>query len=373
MTTVSLLVGIGGAAAPSTAAMLAPIETREIHGETEAFADRLLELINGGALAIMISIGHRTGLFDALAELGEASAAELALVAGLDAQYVREWLGAMVVGRVVVHDGTRYSLPDAHAASLCRMGASNLAVLTQYLCALARVEDGLVERLREGSGAHECAEQRLREITIEERSQSLGPELESSILPLVPGLLDRMRLGLEVLELDCGDGELLLQLAARFPRSRFHGLERSAEAVVRARTQARERGLHNVSFAQHDAAALGLEHYGRYDLIASFDAIQAQRDPAAMLASIAESLAPAGVYLMQHPISSGHHGGDVGLPLGPLMYTIACMRSTSVAWGRERTGALLADAGFASVEVHQLEHDLKNDFYVCRRSADELW
>lgn len=172
---------------------------------------------------------------------------------------------------------------------------------------------------------------------------------ESSILPLIPGLLDRMRLGLEVLELDCGDAQLLLQLAARFPRSRFHGLERSAEAITRAQMQARERGLHNVTFEQHDAAELGLEHYGRYDLIARFDTSQAQRD---MLTTIAESLAPGGVYLM---------------------YTIASMRSPNVAWGREQTGAMLAAAGFASVEVHQLEHDLQNDLYVCRRGADELW
>lgn len=366
--------------------MLAPTELRVTYGETEGFTDRLLELINGGALAIMISIGHRTGLFDALIELGEVSSTELALATGLDARYVREWLGAMVVGRIVEHHAkpATYSLPDAHAAALCRKSGANLATLTQYLCVLAQVEDQIVECFRHGGGVPESGYPRVRAIAAEDSKQSMLPELESAILPLVPGLIDRMRLGIEVLELGCGRAPTLLQLAERFPRSRFHGVDSSTEALAWARNQARERGLRNLSFEQRDSAELGLEHYGRHDLITTFDAINEQRDVAATLAMIAESLAPGGVYLMQNIASSGHHVGDIGLPLGPLMYTLSCMRCVSVslarggaglgtAWGRERTEAMLAVAGFASVAVHQLEHDLQNDYYVCRRSADELW
>ena len=35
----------------------------------EAFAERMLTFLNYGALALMTSIGHRTGLFDAMAGL----------------------------------------------------------------------------------------------------------------------------------------------------------------------------------------------------------------------------------------------------------------------------------------------------------------
>ena len=47
-------------------------------GRAEAFAGRMLDLLNGGALAVMISVGHRTGLFDALRETGAATSQELA-------------------------------------------------------------------------------------------------------------------------------------------------------------------------------------------------------------------------------------------------------------------------------------------------------
>lgn len=66
-----------------------------------AFADRLLTMLNHGGLCLMISIGHRTGLFDAMKGMTPATAEEIAARAGLNERYVREWLGAMVTGRVV--------------------------------------------------------------------------------------------------------------------------------------------------------------------------------------------------------------------------------------------------------------------------------
>jgi hypothetical protein len=36
---------------------------------SEAFAERMIGVLNAGALALMTSLGHRTGLFDAMAGL----------------------------------------------------------------------------------------------------------------------------------------------------------------------------------------------------------------------------------------------------------------------------------------------------------------
>jgi hypothetical protein len=35
-------------------------------------------------------------------------------------------------------------------------------------------------------------------------------------------------------------------------------------------------------------------------------------------------------------------------------------------WGRETALAYFNDAGFGDVEVHELEHDIQNYYYVCR-------
>ena len=88
----------------------------------EAFAERMLDMLNSGALMVMTSVGHRTGLLAALAEADAATSEELADSAGLNERYVREWLGAMTVGRIVEHDpvALTYRLPPEHAASLTR-------------------------------------------------------------------------------------------------------------------------------------------------------------------------------------------------------------------------------------------------------------
>lgn len=371
--------------------MQAPLPTPTTHDDIDAFSERLLELINGGALALMISIGHRTGLFDTLAERPPTTCAQLAAAAGLHPRYVREWLGAMVVGGIVEHQvsampeqGT-YTLPDAHAASLCRKaGAANMAVFTQYIGLLGGVEDDIVDCFRRGGGVPYAKYPRFHEVMAEDSGQSVLPVLESEILPLIPGLVDRLRLGIEVLDLGCGRGRALMLLAERFPRSRFRGIDASVEAIAWAREQADARGLDNLEFEVVDAAALGAESVGQYDLITTFDAIHDQRDPALVLANIAGALAPGGTYLMQEIATSGHHHGDIGHPLGPTLYTISCMHCMTVslaeggaglgaAWGRELAMRMLGEAGLRAVEIHQLDHDLQNEYYVCRRAADERW
>jgi hypothetical protein len=55
----------------------------------EEFAERMIDLLNGGSLALMTSIGHRTGLFDVMADLPPSTPAQIADVANLNERYVR--------------------------------------------------------------------------------------------------------------------------------------------------------------------------------------------------------------------------------------------------------------------------------------------
>ena len=70
--------------------------------KASTFADTLLTALNHGALCLMVSIGHRTGLFDVMRTLPPSTSEDIARAAGLHERYVREWLGAMVTGRVVL-------------------------------------------------------------------------------------------------------------------------------------------------------------------------------------------------------------------------------------------------------------------------------
>ncbi len=36
-------------------------------------------------------------------------------------------------------------------------------------------------------------------------------------------------------------------------------------------------------------------------------------------------------------------------------------------WGREKARDLLGKAGFEKIQIHQLDHDIQNDYYVIRK------
>jgi hypothetical protein len=170
----------------------------------EAFAGRMLDMLNGGALMVMTSVGHRTGLFDALAELDGATSGELAGAADLDERYVREWLGAMTAGRIVELDPEtgRYSLPVEHAAWLTRAASpDNLAVTAQWIPTLSVVEDDIVACFREGGGVPYERFHRFHDVMAEESAQTVLSVLFTHILPLVPGMAERLEEGVSVLDL----------------------------------------------------------------------------------------------------------------------------------------------------------------------------
>jgi len=354
------------------------VTTREIDQvKAEAFAERMLGTLNEAAVALMTSVGHRTGLFDAMAGLAPSTSGEIAAAAGLEERYVREWLGAMVTGGIVEHDpeGGTYVLPPEHAAWLTRAATpDNIAVTAQWIPLLGSVEDGIVESFREGGGVPYSAFLRFHEVMAEESAQTVVAALTGSILPLVPGLTDRLEAGIDVLDLGCGSGRALTLMARTYPKSRFTGYDISEEGIARAREGAQ--GLGNVRFEVRDVAQLGEED--NYDLVTTFDVIHDQARPAAVLVGISKALRPDGVYLMQDIAGSSHVHNNMDHLVGPLMYTISTMHCMTVSlaqggaglgamWGEEKAGEMLREAGFTNVEVEQLPHDFTNSYYIARK------
>jgi SAM-dependent methyltransferase len=338
-------------------------------------------MLNAGALSLMVSIGHRTGLFDAMAGLPPATSSEIASKAHLQERYVREWLGAMVAAGVVDYHAPSqaYRLPREHAAYLTRVAEpSNFAVFAQYIPLLRSVEDDVVRCFGEGGGVPYARYERFHEVMAEDSGQTVLPVLKDHILPLVPGLIERLEAGIRVLDVGCGRGRALNLMAGWFPDSRFVGLDLSEEAIAFAREEAKRRGRANVAFSVRDLCRFDEEaERAAFDLITTFDAVHDQANPRAVLRGIRLALAADGVYLAQDIKGSSHVHLNREHPVGTLLYTISCMHCMTVSlaqngeglgamWGREQAEELMREAGFRSIEVHELPHDFQNYYYVCR-------
>lgn len=347
----------------------------------DAFAGKLLETLNSGALSLMISLGHRSGLFDAMAKQGWVTSAELATVAGLNERYVREWLGAMTVGGIITVDGdAKYFLPAEHAAYLTRPAqADNMAVFAQYIGQLGAVEDDILECFRNGGGVHYEKFARFHEIMAEDSGQSVLPALETHILDLVPGLREKLQQGIRVLDLGCGRGKAITKLAEIFPNSEFHGIDLSLDAIQYAREQVKAQCLTNIIFTTKDLSDFDQAATPEtFDLVFTFDAVHDQAKPLNMLRGIQRTLKSDGVYVMQDIHGHSHVHDNLDNPLAPLLYTVSCMHCMTVSlaqggeglgamWGREKAQEMLRDAGFSRIAIKRLAHDIQNDWYVIRK------
>lgn len=347
---------------------------------SEEFAGRLGNMVNGGALALMLAVGHRVGLFDAMAGMPPSTSAQIAQAAGLDERYVREWLAAVTVGGIIDHDPREmtFRLPPERAVWLTRAaGPDNLAMHAQWVTILAGVEDQIVDCFRRGGGVPYSQYHRLQPLLAELTGPGHDAALIQTILPLVPGLTERLSQGIDVADVGCGSGHAVNLMAQAYPNSRFMGLDISDAGLAAAATEAECKGLANVHFEKQDAARL--DGSKQFDFITTFDAVHDQVRPDLVLRGIAESLRPDGVYLCVDIAASSILADNLEHPFAPLMYTISCMHCMTVSlaergmglgamWGHQVAQQMLTEAGFTSVETKQVPDDIFNYYYIATKS-----
>ena len=294
--------------------------------KAEAFSKKMLGILNDASVAQMIVIGHQVGLFDTLAGLAPSTSEQIAQASSLNERYVREWLGAMVTGRVVDYEAAdkTYRLPPEHAAAITRAaGPRNLAMMMQMIPMVARVQQGIIDSFRAGGGVPYSAYGDFHKLMAEMSGAVHDISLVDITLPLISQLVDRLRAGIDVLDVGCGSGHAVNLMARAFPHSRFTGYDFSQEGIAAGRAEAQEWGLTNTEFAVRDAAELG--DVSLYDFITAFDSIHDQAQPRAVLRGIAEALRPDGTFLMVDVNSSSHLEENLDHVLGPMMYTVSCM------------------------------------------------
>lgn len=346
----------------------------------EEFGGRALDVLNKAAVAVMMSVGHRTGLFETMSGLASSTASEIARSAGLQERYVREWLGAMVTGRVVEHDPEKgtYRLPPEHAAFLTKAAlTNNIAAFAQAIPLICHVEDEVVECFRNGGGVSYASFTRFPEVMREFSTPTFDVLLVDKILPLAPGLVDSLASGIDVLEVGCGSGRAVNVMARAFPRSRFVGYDLLPAQIATAASEASSWGLSNAQFDVKDVASIsGAE---RYDLVAAFDTVHDQAHPDVLLARVQSVLRQGGRFLMWDVAASSHLHNNADHLLGPFLYAVSCMHCMTVSlaqngqglgamWGQEKAMAMLADAGFSDLQVHRVPEDPINCCYFATKA-----
>jgi SAM-dependent methyltransferase len=348
----------------------------EVAAAAQVFTMKVLGMIAGGVSAFMVDLGLRTGLFDAASGAGPLTSSELAVRAGLDERYVREWLAAMTTAGVFVLAGDRFELPAAHAVCLSGETSLNVAPRTQMVGFLAKHLEAVARAFRDGAGVPYSAFRPGFTGLMDRFNRFRYDELlVSGYLAAADGLVERLRAGIAVADIGCGSGHCLNIMAAAFPTSSFVGFDIAEDAIADGEAEAARLGLGNARFEVRDATALPA---ASFDLITAFDAIHDQAAPERVLRRAREALVGDGVLLAIDVKASSELAGNLDHPLGPYLYGISVMHCMSVSlaaggpglgtmWGRELATSMFHDAGFTTVEERPAPpEDAINTIYVCR-------
>ena len=343
----------------------------------EAFAGKLVTTYVDAMTTLMVDIGYKTGLFEAAAG-GPATSDELSERAGLAERYVREWLGSVTTAGIFTFDAATatYTLPPEHAVLLTGNGSSNLATQAPLVTHLAHFVGPVAEAFRAGGGVpYDAYRPEFTHVMDDINRRTYDEHLIATYLPLATGLAERLADGAVAADLGTGAGHPLNLLAQAFPAATFVGYDIAADALAAGAAEAAAYGLGNVTFEQRDVATL--DEVARFDALFAFDAIHDQADPAAVLAAARRALKDDGTFVMVDIRASSHLEENCANPLAPLIYGISVLHCMTVslaydgaalgtAWGEQVACEMLRQAGFSTIEVHELEHDPFNLVYVCR-------
>jgi len=356
----------------------------------DAFSERMLKILNYGALNLALAIGYRTGLLDAMDVFEIPQTAEsISEKTRLSPRYIEEWLGVMVTGEIVELSRTPggenlYYLPQ-HCGDVLtrRAGNANLGVYTQEMPLLTgSAMEAVIRGFKTGAGVSYDNYSKFQEFMSQLADAKHVQVLVDRFLPAVDDgrLVGRLQAGIRVCDLGCAQGVALMLMAKAFPRSRFVGIDISTDAIAIARNEARRQQLDNLDFMVLDAALLPdrLELKESFDYVTAFDAIHDQTRPQDVLHGIYHMLVADGLFSMVDIAAQSNLADNLDHPMGPFLYTVSLMHCMPVGlvdggaglgmmWGREKAVEMLKNAGFQKVQVLEMPDDPFNLHFFCQK------
>ncbi len=356
--------------------------------QIEELAGRIFGAALGATELATVQLGQELGLYSALDDAGELSAAELAERTGLATRYVREWLQSQAISGFVIIDGDdvdsgRYRLaPGIRETLLDQVNPSYVGGLPPLPAIVGRIMSDLAGAFRTGDGVPYAA---YGPEAVSLQEQMNRPAFENSLvtewLPQLPDVLARLQdtsSPARVADVCCGTGWSAIVLAEAFPHLTTDGYDNDEDSIARARRNAAERGVADrVRFEVRDVSAeADLE--STYDVAFMFEALHDLPHPVQALRNVHRWLQPGGTFI----VMDENVAEDLTAPGDEVERFFAAV---SVVWctpqghgpGSEVVGTVMrprsvqelaSRAGYASAEVAKIEHPFFR-FYRLRPSG----
>jgi len=342
-----------------------PIQ-EDLRERIERFAGQVVSDLAAAMAGVMTNLGHKLGLYRALAESGPLTSEELARLTHTNERSVREWLNGQVAGGYVLFDAkaNRYVLPPEHGFVLANADSPIfLPPAFDVAASLWHDEDQILAAFRSGEGMgwheHDC---RLFTGTEAFFRNGYRAHLTQTWIPSLNGVAERLADGGRVADLGCGHGASVILMAQAFPKSTFLGIDYHESSIAVARERAKQAGVaHQIRFEVAGPRVLASSHE-KFDLICFMDSLHDMGDPLEAVWSSRQAMAPDGALMLVEPFAKDRPEENVG-PVARMYYAASaglCTQNALSQGGRYSLGAqagagqlftILKDAGFRSAKV----------------------
>lgn len=351
--------------------------TQEQETQRDEFIERILTATAGFFEISTMFIGHKLGLYKALAEYGAMTSTALAKMTDTQERYVREWLEQQTVaGILTVKDEEKGALercfvlnPAYHEVLADTESLNYIAPLAQLAVGAVLPIEKLLDAYRNGGGV---SYSNYGDIFIEGQADinraMFLQELGQDWLPSVPDVHARLQAEepARVADIGCGVGWSTIGIAQAYPNVRVDGIDPDALSIEKAWANLKDVGLNGrVNFLQRDAGdAVMSEHY---DLVTAFECVHDMADPVGVLSTMRDLLNEDGTVIIADErvgetfTANGNevewmmygwsvlHCLPVGMAEHPSAATGTVMRTSTLE-------SYAAEAGFSKVEVLPIEN-----------------
>jgi SAM-dependent methyltransferase len=314
--------------------------------EVKAFMGQVIADLSAAFSGVLVNVGRRLGLYQAMADLGACTSVALAEATGVRERYVREWLANQAAGGYVTYDREKqtYALPPAQAMVLALdQSPIFMAPAFEVAASFWLDEDKIVEAFRSGQGMGWHAHNHRMFCGTESFFRTgYRAHLVSEWLPALDGIVERLKRGARVADIGCGHGASTIIMAQEFPKSSFIGLDYHDASIAIARKRAVEQGVTgNIAFEVKAAT----EFDGHdFDLICFMDSLHDLGDPVGALARCRKALKPDGKVLLVEPYAGDRLEENLN-PIGRMYYAASAMACTPNSLSQEVGLGLGAQAG----------------------------
>lgn len=348
--------------------------------ELKAYSFKVWNYKQGELVSLMIHLGDRLGIYQALDGMGPVSADLLAEKTGYHPRWLLEWLRNQAAARILDYhaDGDRFELTAIGSAVM----ADEENSLHFSAGAFGRpthpdIVDRLAEAFSTGIG---LSYQDLGPSGAHSTERMLGPwarlALIPRIIPALDGVEEKLKAGITVVDVGCGGGIAVSTLAGAYPNSHFQGYDPSAHAIDGAKDKVRELQLDNLELFV--AAGEELPEKPTYDFVLTFDCLHDMTHPDRVISAVRKSLKPDGTWLIKDIRSHADFQRNLRNPMLAMMYGFsisACMSSAmaepdgmglgTLGFNPEVAERMTREAGFSRFLQHDFD-DPSNLYYEVR-------